>query len=83
MLGYLSAKALAVERLLPLLVCLLLRLVIRFVHLNEFLIVKKKKKKKVGASLVAQWLGICLPIQEHGFEPWSGRIPHATEQLGP
>ena len=19
----------------------------------------------------------------HGFEPWSGRIPHATEQLGP
>ena len=32
---------------------------------------------------MAQWLGICLPIQEHGFEPWSGRIPHATEQLGP
>ena len=19
----------------------------------------------------------------HGFEPWSGRIPHAAEQLGP
>ena len=19
----------------------------------------------------------------HGFEPWSGKIPHATEQLGP
>ena len=20
---------------------------------------------------------------DHGFEPWSGRIPHAAEQLGP
>ena len=36
-----------------------------------------------GASLVAQWLRICLPMQGHGFEPWSGKIPHAVEQLGP
>ena len=23
------------------------------------------------------------PARGHGFEPWSGRIPHAAEQLGP
>ena len=44
---------------------------------------EKKMKKNVGASLVAQWLRVCLPMQGHGFEPWSGRIPHAAEQLGP
>ena len=38
---------------------------------------------RAGASLVAQWLRICLPMQGHGFKPWSGRIPHAAEQLGP
>ena len=26
---------------------------------------------------------ICLPMQGHGFEPWSGKIPHAAEQLSP
>ena len=55
---------------------------------------KKKKKKKTaprqmvkaklnrqGTSLVVQWLRICLPVQGRGFDPWSGRIPHAAEQL--
>ena len=32
---------------------------------------------------MAQWLGICLLVRGRGFEPWSGRIPHAAEQLGP
>ena len=38
-----------------------------------------------GTSLVAQWLRIHLPMQGrgHGFEPWSGKIPHAVEQLSP
>ena len=36
-----------------------------------------------GTSLVAQWLRICLPMQGHGFEPWSVKIPHATERLSP
>ena len=27
------------------------------------------------ASLVAQWLRIYLPMQGHGFEPWSGKTP--------
>ena len=35
------------------------------------------------ASLVAQWLRIRLPMQGHGFKSWSGKIPHATEQLSP
>ena len=24
-----------------------------------------------------------LPARGHGLEPWSGKIPHAVEQLGP
>ena len=34
-----------------------------------------------GTSLVVQWLRICLPMQ--GTWPWSGKIPHAAEQLSP
>ena len=40
-------------------------------------------RKVSRASLVAQWLRICLPMQGTRFEPWSGKIPHAAEQLGP
>ena len=36
-----------------------------------------------GASLVAQWLRICLPMQGTQAESWSRKIPHAAEQLGP
>ena len=32
-------------------------------------------------SLVAQWLRPCLPMQGTQFEPWSGKIPHAIQQL--
>ena len=35
------------------------------------------------ASLVAQWLRICLPMQGTRVRAWSGKIPHAAEQLGP
>ena len=28
------------------------------------------------------WESACQR-REHGFEPWSGKIPHAAEQLGP
>ena len=38
-------------------------------------------KKVVGPSLVAQWLRIACQCSGHGFEPWSRKIPHATEQL--
>ena len=38
-------------------------------------------RSKVGASLMAQWLKICLPIQGHRFDPWSRKIPHSTGQL--
>ena len=28
-----------------------------------------------------QWIRISLPMQ--GFNPWSGKIPHAKEQISP
>ena len=40
-------------------------------------------KSALGASLVAQWLRIHLPMQGYRFKPWSGKIPHAAEQLSP
>ena len=42
----------------------------------------KLKSFCTAASLVAQWLRICRPLQGHGFEPWFGKIPHAAELLG-
>ena len=46
----------------------------------------KQLNQKMGISLdslVSQWIGICLPIQGHRFNPWSRKIPHAMEQLSP
>ena len=37
-------------------------------------------KRHIWASLVVQWLRIHLPMQGT-FDPWSRKIPHATEQL--
>ena len=41
----------------------------------------KLSKIKYRASLVAQWLRICLPVQ--GTLTCPGKIPHAEEQLSP
>ena len=30
---------------------------------------------------MAQWIRICLSVQGHRFNPWSGRIPLTEEQL--
>ena len=43
----------------------------------------RMNKNKHRASPVAQWLGISCQCRGHGFEPWSGGIPHAVEQLSP
>ena len=40
-----------------------------------------EKNNYAWASLVVQWLRICLPMQGHGFDPCSWKIPHAAEQL--
>ena len=40
-------------------------------------------KRVKRTSLVIQWLRIPLPMQGNGFDPWSGKIPRATEQLSP
>ena len=45
---------------------------------EEVRVVSQKLRER--ASLVVQCLGICLQCRGHGFEPWSGRIPHAAEQ---
>lgn len=41
------------------------------------------KKWFPWTSQVGQWLRICLLIQGHRFEPWSGEILHAMGQLNP
>ena len=38
-------------------------------------------KQALGTSLVVQWLRICLPCWRYRFDPWSGKISRATEQL--
>ena len=40
------------------------------------------KEKEARASLVAQWLRICLPVQGTRVRALVGKIPHAAEQLG-
>ena len=41
------------------------------------------KKSSSTTFLVVQWIRICLPSRGHRFNLWSGKIPHATEQLSP
>ena len=42
---------------------------------------KQASKHRSRDSLVAQWLRIACQCRGHRFDPWSGKIPHATEQL--
>ena len=42
---------------------------------------KCKLKDNERASLVVQWLRVHLPMQGTQFDPWSGKIPQAMEQL--
>ena len=46
-------------------------------YLEEMSNSKKCLRIQARTSLLAQWLRICLQIQGHGFDPWSGKIPHA------
>ena len=32
---------------------------------------------------MVQYLGVCLPMSGHRFDPWSRKIPRATGQLNP
>ena len=41
------------------------------------------KIQNTETFLVVPWLGSHLPMQRHGLDPWSGKIPHAVEQLKP
>ena len=52
---------------------------------DDFLsmVFKSKSKTLLGTSLVAQWLRIACQCRGDGFKPWSGKTPHAAEQLSP
>ena len=39
------------------------------------------KNKSLRSSLVVERLRRHLPVQGNRFDPWSGKIPHAKEQL--
>ena len=41
------------------------------------------KNETTGASLVAQWLGICLPMQGTRVQALVREVPRAAEQLSP
>ena len=45
--------------------------------------IQADKKHTTGASLVVQRLKIHLPVQGHGLDSWSKKIPHAAGQLSP
>ena len=41
------------------------------------------KNGEKGIAPAALWQRIHLAVQGHRFDSWSGRIPHALEQLSP
>ena len=41
------------------------------------------RSNEIGTSLVAQWLRVYLPMKGTRVQTWSGKIPHAVEQLSP
>ena len=46
----------------------------------------KKKKKNVEFQGLPWWLSgkeTSCRCRRHGFDPWSGKISHATQQLSP
>ena len=40
-------------------------------------LLKTKDKEKNRIALAVQWLRITCRCRVHGFDPWSGKIPHA------
>ena len=44
---------------------------------------RRTKKSHWGLPWWRSGLESACQCRGHGFEPWSGKIPHAAEQLGP
>ena len=58
---------------------------LRFNPCNSPLTVNSNRLKmflkyvSIRTSLVAQWIRVACQRRGHGFDPWSGKIPHAME----
>ena len=52
-------------------------------HLEKMSTSEKWLRIQAWTSLLVQQLRICPPMQGHGFDPWSGKIPHAVGAPGP
>ena len=65
--------------------CLCSRNLLLDIYLKEIIrdVHKDSTLGRWGASLLALWERIYLPIQETQVSPWSGKTPHAKEQLSP
>ena len=52
---------------------------------NIFIFSRSFKDPPWGTSVVVQWIRIHLPLhgRGHKFDPWSGKMPHASRQLRP
>ena len=53
-----------------------------YIVLNVYVFVAQKYDKEGLPWWRSGWEPACQ-YKGHGFEPWSGKIPHAAEQLGP
>ena len=67
-------------------------LIITFTIMNEVLAALSKYNLNTIKFIHLKYTGLpwwhsgwesACQCRGHGFEPWSGKIPHATEQLGP
>ena len=50
-------------------------------QLKRVLAAPSDSKTRTGVSLVAQWIKSAYQCRGHGFDPWSGKISLAAEQL--
>ena len=56
------------------------------IHFFTYLINKHRKIRSIKNTGLPWWRSgweSACQCRGHRFEPWSGKIPHATEQLGP
>ena len=58
-------------------------MIILYLHESWFYLLWKFKTTLSGLPWWRSGWEFACQCRGHGFKPWSGKIPHATEQLGP